>query len=132
MRGSWFVSVEKGRLAFELIGNGGVRLSQWHVGPAPLAEMIRRMRHQATGLMPNGIAEGQQAEQAVVFAGTAYGALCWSCKGSLKDANAALKSASEHMKRVSREAYPDIFDEHAWLRHVVTTHTAAERPTMSR
>ena len=93
-----------------------------------------------------------QAEQAVVFAGTAYGilakektvhvvdlaraahvgALCWSCKGSLKDANAALKSASEHMKRVSRKTYPDIFDEHVWLRHVVTTHTAAERSSMTR
>lgn len=90
-----------------------------------------------------------QAEKAVTFANLAYliltdektthhvdlaraahvGALCWSRKGGIKNANAALTSAKKHLERVSREDYPDIFEEHAWLRHLVTSNPSAYAPS---
>ena len=93
-----------------------------------------------------------QAEKAVQFANVAYGilanektahpvdvaraahvgALSWSCKGSVKQARAALTSAKQHLKQVSREAHPEIFKEHDWLQHVITTHTAPSTAALSR
>jgi hypothetical protein len=93
-----------------------------------------------------------QADTAVQFANVAYGilanertahpvdvarvahvgALSWSCKGSLKQAKAALTSAKQHLRYVSRKVHPEIFNEHDWLEHVITTHTEPTPGTLSR